>query len=273
MKFKTLTTAACLMIAIISTAQLNAQDLFNKTKKGGLTSAFTKPQTNGSIDLSSKNFSMTELDKYVESREFMEEKRMKNGNGYMLTYKHETWKFPVDVVFSKGKTRLWYTFYLSSIPQDVDPNECAAEFMKLMNANGSWGDYFFRYIPKTRRIVLIGAIHLDGPVTDETLDKQLDIMSKFAVASKDLWNTKTWADAPKHVGSWKSDSMTLKLTRSGQFELKTGSNTSTGSFKIVDGNMMMTEKNGEKINGTIQFTDANHFQLTVNGNQMKFVRM
>ncbi len=272
MKLNSLTTAICLIVAAITSVNVNAQDLFNKNK-GGLTSAFSKPQTNGNVDLSSSKFSMAELDKYVEAREFTQEKRMKNGNGYMLTYKHDTWTFPVDVVFSKGKTRLWYTFYLSTVPADVNPNECAAEFMKLMNANGSWGDYFFRYIPKTRRIVMVGAVHTDGQVTQEKLDNQMQMMSKFAVATKDLWNTKTWGDAPKHVGTWKSDSMTLKLTRSGRFELKTNSNTSTGSFQIADGKITMTEKSGEKINGSLRFTDANHFELNVNGNQMKFVRM
>ena len=271
MKLKSLTTIACLIVITLASANAQAQDLFNKNKKTGLSNAFNKPTTNTNIDLS--NFNMSELDKYMEAREFMKEQRLKAGNGYMLTYKHETWKFPVDVVFSKGKTRLWYTFYLSSVPKDVNTNECAAEFMKLMNANGSWGDYFFRYVPKTRRIVLIGAVHIDGQVSQKKLDKQIEMMSKFAVATKDLWNTKTWSDAPKHVGTWKSPSMTLKLSRSGQFELKTGSSNSTGSYTMQDGKMVMVEKNGEKISGSLEFTDANHFELSVNGNQIKFVRM
>jgi len=157
-----------------------------------------------------------------------------------------------------------------------DPNDYADRLWKLLEFNGNYGDCFFSVVGSSKAITLVGAIQLKDEVTDQDIMDHLKYLGGISIKTEDLWNTDKWKDAPKYVGTWdttEAPKMSIVLGRSGQFNLTSPSGSKTvGSYKIVGGKIEMTEKDGETIEGKIEFADANNFTLDVNGNKMKFRR-
>ena len=246
-----------------------AQDLFKKDKtKSGLQNAF-KPASsnNGSFDYN------RDIEAFLKSQEMISEIESLGDGAYTLKYEYEQWTFPVDIQISESGTNIWVTFLLSFLEDDADTNQFAENFVKLLEANGSYGDFFFRYTPGNKQVSLLGAIQVRGGIQKDDLARHFNSLASIADGTAELWDTDTWTDAPMHVGVWQSDNgMQLTLNKGGSFELVTGDSNSNGRYQIASGNITMTESGGEEIEGSITFSDANHFQLNVNGNNLSFER-
>ena len=264
-------------IAIASTTTATAQDLFKKDG-GGLSDAFSGKNDNRKSSSDGAGYGFAEMEKFVLANEFKDTKKITD-RAYRFTYEYKEWTLPTILEISKSKTNIWVTMILK-YPK-VDIMEYPDRLMKLLEWNGTYGDSFFSIIPSSKAITLVAALQLNGPVSDKDIKKQLEYVGGLALRTQDLWDTSKWADAPQHVGSWKgeeSNKMSLSLTRDGRFELTSSSGTKTkGKYTIAEGSITMTESTaksseGEKISGKIEFTDANHFVLEVNGAKLKFVR-
>ena len=263
-------TALCFCVS-----QTSAQDLFNK-KKGGLADAFSKGKSDGSKKTGNKSgYTMTDLENFVKTNKFGRAKKV-GERAYRFDFKYsgnKSWTLPTYVEFSKSDTNLWFTFMLDTI--EGNPNDYPDRLWKMLAFNGTYGDSFFSVWPRNKQITLVGALQLNGKITDTDVMDQLKYLARLADRNEEVWNTSMWKDAPKYVGNWKAGggvNMTIKLDRNGSFELVTNGNKTVGSYKISDGKIEMTEKDGETISGKIDFTDANNFNLEVGGNKLKFVR-
>jgi len=258
----------CLVLIGLATTA-SAEDLFKKKKKG-LSSAFGTTPTSSPANSTVK---APELDSYVESRKFKDAKKL-GEQYYSFTYEYEKWTIPASMSVSESGTNVWVTLLLDKVDDDVDTQTCSDNFMRLLNSNGKYGDFFFRYSTETKQISLYGTIQVRGTISPEDIDKHLEMMAKITDATVELWNTKTWSDAPMHVGSWKSDNgMQLTFNKNSQFKLASSTSNSSGNYEIASGRIVMTEKSGEKIEGSITFPNSNNFELSINGNTLKFVRM
>jgi hypothetical protein len=268
MKRTLLTLALLLFMTSLAVSNASAQSLFEK--KGGLSSAFGKP-TSTPTSNGSGAFTAQDLQSYM-NRQGLEKTQKLSDSVYKFSYKHEKWTFPGVLSISKDGSRIWLSFGLQSISKDTRPADCSEALLQLMSINGKYGEMFFRYRPESRLISCLSMIQVKGQVSDSEINTMILNLAKFASGTSKMWDTKTWADAPKHVGMWSSEQMQLALAKDGRFELRTRSGTNSGVYKIDTGRISMKDNAGEHIDGNIIFDGPNKFTLKINDSSIMFVR-
>ncbi len=194
---------------------------------------------------------------------------------YKFDVEYRDYSFPTVVHTNEAGTIIWASFNLAPIPENASPDDYSNILLKLLSANGEFGDYFFSYSEATRMITLYGCIQVRSKVSTQELTDHLIAMGEIAVDKQNLWNPTLWnQDDPRHVGSWHSEShkLDLVLAPSNRFELNAGGNPMAGNYAIDGDQLKMQDDKRETIQGNVRFDNANEFSILVNGNEIVFVR-
>jgi hypothetical protein len=111
------------------------------------------------------------------------------GNIYSITVTRGTWSYIFDVSLSPSKTKLWFSGWLSVLPEGkAVPSE---KLLALLEASWTHGPAHFRYHPPFRQLNL--GLCLDNrDITPTQLREQIEGFMDTMKKTELLWNVKKW---------------------------------------------------------------------------------
>lgn len=215
--------------------------------------------------------------------EFSHLKAILNQLGYKITDLSEgvmevevvqgTWTLPTVVSLSNDGSKIWMFVRLGTLSDD--PATSVNQLRSLLAANGEYGPEFFKYVEDTNLLLLYSCrdnIGLDNTKIKATVEH----LAGVAVETSDIWKA-TATPVGKHVGQWQaaqgSKRMDFSFAANGGFSMKTSDGINlTGNYTILDSKLLL-ETGSEKTELAMEWNDANHFSLSLNGKILTFERI
>jgi hypothetical protein len=112
-----------------------------------------------------------------------------SGNIYSITVTRGTWSYIFDVSLSPSKTKLWFSGWLSVLPEGkAVPSE---KLLALLEASWTHGPAHFRYHPPFRQLNL-GLCIDNRDITPTQLREQIEGFMDTMKKTELLWNVKKW---------------------------------------------------------------------------------
>lgn len=185
--------------------------------------------------------------------------------------------FPVAVGMTGNRKSMWVDIALHKVPGNASGH--MDKILNLLELSGSRGTAFFSYRKQYRMIHLIDAIDA-RLINVANVKKMVDGTLDIALQTEESWNTENWTQA-RHIGSWSAPlndgSLEIALLADGSFSLNNRGNGSTvtiqGTYQLEGSSLSMDDGQGTKIVAQLRFVDGNHFELTLNGENLRFERV
>src|SRR5262249_28822161 len=116
--------------------------------------------------------------------------KLKSGTLYYLDIKRGTWTYVIDVSLSPSKTKLWFSGWLSKLPDDEKVP--ADKLLSLLEASWTNGPTHFRYHRPWTQLNM--GVALDNKaVTAASFRSQMELFMDQMKNPEPLWNVKKWS--------------------------------------------------------------------------------
>lgn len=116
------------------------------------------------------------------------------GNIYTITINRGTWSYIIDLSLSPSKTKVWFSGWLSVIPEGQQVP--ADKLLDLLEGSWTYGPCHFRYHRAFRQLN-VGLCLDNRDMTPAAVRAQIESFMETMKKSELLWNVKKWKPTDK----------------------------------------------------------------------------